>query len=306
MTAPYFPQDATTVAPQPLQNPLAGPQTAIGPQPFQSPLAALLGLFSRGAGDELEMFFKRQRQTAQFNPAFQLFNFLGTDPTQMASAPVGKPAKALSGVVRAAKTEIGAFTRPRHLPQTVEDVLKLGADKLKRVADDLLQYEKDAAVEVFGKESAAKYERAQRIVNSSSNVDSPMYREAENFISRVESKLSPAQEARLFGIGETGPTHEEVAELARHAWFYGASELKQMTTPQLRHSFVALLGGERQTGDLVVRYGLPRLWEELAKRGVSEQELLTQTLQRMGQRGIAAETAGEALSVRMKQMLERK
>jgi len=51
----------------------------------------LIGLVSRKAGDEVEMFFERQAKIAQRNPAFQLLGLLGgNDPVQMASGPVGK------------------------------------------------------------------------------------------------------------------------------------------------------------------------------------------------------------------------
>jgi len=93
-----------------LSNPHVGkePESArrrkpsIGAAPFRSPISAALGLFSRDAGDRVEMFFESQRKIAEHNPLFQLLGFMGgTDPVQMASGPVGKTVKALGKIEQA-------------------------------------------------------------------------------------------------------------------------------------------------------------------------------------------------------------
>jgi len=71
--------------------------------------------------------------------------------------------------------------------------------------------EKNAPAMVFGEEGAKAYNSAQKVINSStSDFYSQRYKDASALISKMEKGLTPEQERILFGIGETGPTLEEL------------------------------------------------------------------------------------------------
>ena len=73
--------------------------------------------------------------------------------------------------------------------------------------------EKADAIAVFGPEAAQRYERLQRRANSVSDLKAADKASAE--IGEMEAGLTPEQEARLFGIGERGPSAEELADYRR-------------------------------------------------------------------------------------------
>jgi len=69
---------------------------------------------------------------------------------------------------------------------------------------------------LFGRDGASEYARLQRIANSSTasqDVASAAYLQAQ----AMERTLSPAQQNRLFGIGETGYNEEELKAFAQAA-----------------------------------------------------------------------------------------
>ena len=192
---------------------------------------------------------------------------------------------------------------PPGVVQTYEDLLQMHPDEVKKAAKALKDYEEGSATEIFGKERAVQYERAQRIVNSSmADPHSEKYKQAGELIDQMEGGLTPVQEARLFGIGQTGPNYEEVKELARHAHSYSPEILVDEPTEVLVRSFVGLAGGDRPPADLLTRYALPRVFGELSSRGIPDKQLLDATIRRIVARtGIDPTTAAEALSGRMQQ-----
>lgn len=198
---------------------------------------------------------------------------------------------------RGPKSAVGS--RPPGLPRTEDDILGMEPHEVARAAKVLEQYERGAAEDVFGATRAKQYEAAQRLINSEMGHASPRYDGALKLIEQMEGGLTPEQSARLFGIGETGPTLETVREVARLAANYGKQALADTHTDELARSFAAFAGGERSTNDLLLRYALPRIYRELVGRGLSDADLVNKTLARMGERGIGAGTAGEALAARM-------
>ncbi len=80
---------------------------------------------------------------------------------------------------------------------------------LEREAED----EKAAADVVFGPVGARKYERLQRRANSASDLRAAD--EASAQLGEMEEGLTPEQETRLFGTGESGPSAEELADFRR-------------------------------------------------------------------------------------------
>jgi hypothetical protein len=70
---------------------------------------------------------------------------------------------------------------------------------------------KDAAMlkEFFGDEGAKRYNSLQRTANST---NAARANKASDELALMESRLSPEQQARLYGTGETGPTHEDFSD----------------------------------------------------------------------------------------------
>lgn len=73
--------------------------------------------------------------------------------------------------------------------------------------------EKQSVIDVFGEEKAKEYERLQRTANSA--FDPKRADEASEKLKEMESNLTPAQERRLYGFGETGTSYEEYQDFRR-------------------------------------------------------------------------------------------
>jgi hypothetical protein len=91
-------------------------------------------------------------------------------------------------------------------------IYMMNPDELEaaRVADKAS--EQGSAVEVFGVEKAKEYERLQRIANGTSSAAT----QASKDIEKMESALTSEQQSRLFGIGDSTPTHEDYTTFKRH------------------------------------------------------------------------------------------
>lgn len=194
---------------------------------------------------------------------------------------------------------VGEVTRS---PVELTDALKMTSDDLQSAAELETQYEKQDTVAVFGAEEAAKYERAQRIVNSSTvDPNSERYKTAEQLISDLEDNLTQEQQTRLFGFGETGMNAEDLRGLANTARQY--ADIQTETDDALVQSFSTLMAGERSVDDPNTQYALQAVYGELTRRGVTpDDELVTAVLSRMGEKGIETSTAAEALQGRMEQL----
>jgi hypothetical protein len=72
----------------------------------------------------------------------------------------------------------------------------------------------DAAMlkQLFGDNGAKRYNSLQRAANSTNTARAD---KASDELALMESKLTPEQQAKLFGTGETGPTHEDFADYRR-------------------------------------------------------------------------------------------
>jgi hypothetical protein len=74
---------------------------------------------------------------------------------------------------------------------------------------------KDSAMlkHLFGDAGAKRYNSLQRTAHSP--YDTARADEASDELALMESKLTPEQQAKLFGTGETGPTYEDFADYRR-------------------------------------------------------------------------------------------
>jgi hypothetical protein len=66
--------------------------------------------------------------------------------------------------------------------------------------------------QLFGDDGAKRYNSLQRVAHGTDNARADT---ACDEILLMESKLTPEQQAKLFGIGETGPTYEEFVDYRR-------------------------------------------------------------------------------------------
>ena len=66
--------------------------------------------------------------------------------------------------------------------------------------------------QLFGDEGAKRYNSLQRTAHSTNTARAD---KASDELALMESKLTPEQQAKLFGIGETGPTYEDFADYRR-------------------------------------------------------------------------------------------
>ncbi len=96
---------------------------------------------------------------------------------------------------------------------TFKDPVFLSAEELDRAVALSRRGEREGAIRVFGPEQAKKYERLQRTANTSIDVKKADI--ASDQLSKMESGLSKEQERILFGIGEKGPSFEDLKDFTR-------------------------------------------------------------------------------------------
>lgn len=138
------------------------------------------------------------------------------------AVPRGTPPEAPAPAAAPSEPQTQAPGAPR--PQPSKPLHEMTATELRDHAAELKTYDKSAAVEVFGPERAAEYERAQRISNSTMRgASDPAVKAADKLVSDMERDLTPEQEKRLFGIGEEGADYESIRDLSRKVgWVEGA------------------------------------------------------------------------------------
>lgn len=128
--------------------------------------------------------------------------------------------EALDSATRA--VEVGRLPTPDELPPVLGRGIEGGPRKpielmtraeLAEALAAAKNAEATAAVDVFGPEGAARYEALTRQANSA--VDPGRADTAAAELAEMESRLTPEQEARLFGIGEDGPGPDELAAVLR-------------------------------------------------------------------------------------------
>lgn len=185
---------------------------------------------------------------------------------------------------------------------TEKDILKMPMTQVTKLWNELKIQEANIDKDVLG-DKLGEYNQAQRIVNSSTiDLNSQRYKNAEATINRIESSLTPEQQNKLFGIGQKGVTAEDLQPLVNNLQDLMHEPLRQAPTDELIARMTHLLGGERSTSDLYLKFASLKIYEELMRRNIPQQKIIQATLGRMGERGITAGTSGEALSARIKNL----
>lgn len=163
-----------------------------------------------------------------------------------------------------------------HAGLTYRDVLGMSADDIRSAYAGQHAYEKGAEEAVFGAEGAKRYRRLQAKSNSSFDMRGADL--ASNEIAQMESGLTPAQQSRLFGIGETGYNASELRSIAEDAHFYRAEQAHDIPHEML----LSTVGREMTTGKPLEDAGsairLRDAMAELQRRGVTPEDALREGL----------------------------
>lgn len=175
-----------------------------------------------------------------------------------------------------------------------DDVMGLDADELRQSLDFEMARESGGEVEVFGEEGAKRYKAAQRTSNSYL-ADRAARDEADRIIAEMEGSLTPQQESRLFGIGETGYTAEELRDIVREVEFYAPENILDAPDELLRNTLGRELLTGKPTEDVISALRLRGALDELRRRGFEEQDILSAVVERAGREGITAEDASDLL-----------
>lgn len=270
-------------------------------------------VFRRG-GDEFVVLAPADVADAVRTRAEQLFgarqagdvevSLTGNVGNTFANADAGlQAAKQARKTQGTATTAAAQATVSQYRPPAEADVLAMSPDEVKAASGTARDYERSATVDVFGPEVAKEYERAQRIVNAPyADFDTPEYKAAEKRIDDLESNLTPEQQHRLFGVGETGLNADELRDLAKQASAYDPEVLASRTTDELLQSAGRLLGGERSATDLGLRYGASRVIGELVQRGVPDEQIVMAAMENLRQKGVPSETSSEFLVSQIQQL----
>ena len=104
---------------------------------------------------------------------------------------------------------------------STKPLYEMNPDELAGMAETLTAADKDIEVQLFGPAGAARYNRLQRTANSST-ASPESVAAAMHEIEGMEGTLTPEQQNRLFGIGDTSPALDDV-----HA-FQNAQELLEL------------------------------------------------------------------------------
>lgn len=113
---------------------------------------------------------------------------------------------------------------PTPAREPVLSIEGMTGDDLRAAAERERAWDRDAPIAIFGEEGAKRYERAQRLSNSTAT--SPEARAAQKaadkLLDEMHRSLTPEQEKRLFGIGEEGLNYEDLR--------YAADEIQAVET----------------------------------------------------------------------------
>ena len=178
------------------------------------------------------------------------------------------------------------------------DVTGMSPQQLRAAADIAKAYETSAAVEVFGVEGAARYERLQRRANSSTALPAAID-EASREIATMEAGLSSAAEQRLFGVGETGYNAEELGRFARAADSYTPEQLADQSDSYLQNTVGRELLERDPTQDPEAAIRLNGALTELARRGFSRDVILEAIRSRAQRSGYSPADTEEILQTKL-------
>ncbi|MCH7640995.1 hypothetical protein IID22_02270 [Patescibacteria group bacterium] len=96
--------------------------------------------------------------------------------------------------------------------KAVEDITELSVEELENRIDEARSAERNLLIELFGAEGAKRYRRLEARANSSF-ASFEATDKASDELGEMEDALTEAQQDRLFGVGEVGPTIEDLQEI---------------------------------------------------------------------------------------------
>ncbi len=162
--------------------------------------------------------------------------------------------------------------------EPVKQPWEMNLDELTAAEDDAKLTDKQLLTKLFGEEGAKKYNRLQRTANSTS-ISHERSSAAYDEVEAMEATLSEVQRRKLFGIGESGATPEELTDY-RKALQNVDQESPQAMGESLQWA-ISELGGAKSTDPAQmtpkerVRYAQVRHALEIAKEnGWDPQEVI--------------------------------
>lgn len=224
------------------------------------------------------------------------------DPFLGAIGGVGRAAMLPSSLGRVVDATGGATrVAAEVVPRAYEyaDLVSLHPKELIKIADAEIARDKNITKELFGEEGAKIYSRLQARANSM--MASPQEADAAyNKVVEMESRLTPAQQNRLFGIGETGFNVDDFKNIRRTAQDYLYAD--EFTTGDLLNTVARELTTGEPHKDVVSAIRLKAALAELGKRGVEGNDLLGALVARAARTKASEGDLMELFKTRMEQM----
>ncbi len=215
---------------------------------------------------------------------------IGGEPGEFVGPPAPEPAAAPAGRVSPV--------------YRYDDVTGMSADDLEAAHADQRAYEQGATVDVFGPEGAKRYEQLQRTANSTI-APHETTRAASDEIARMESGLTPAQEQRLFGIGEEGYNADDLRRIARAARDYHPANVADMPDADLLNTAGRELLSGNLKDDPVAVIRLHGALRELGNRGYDKSVIQDAVVRRAAREGVSPGDAQELLDANLRDLQTR-
>ncbi len=181
---------------------------------------------------------------------------------------------------------------PSYQGLTQDDVMTLPWQEIRESAEFEANREKNIEVELFGVEGARRYDQAQRRANSTAATREQLA-QADRIIAEMEGSLTPEQQNRLFGIGESGLNAEELAEISRAATDYSPESAREMDEPMLRNTVGREILIGRPDTNPVSGLRLRGALEELFRRGSTTADIMEMVVERAQREGTSPGDAAE-------------
>jgi hypothetical protein len=181
------------------------------------------------------------------------------------------------------------------------DLLGMAPEDIQRHAEAARAADARIEPELFGEEGAKRYQRLQRVANSTTRSHEETAA-ASDEIARMESTLSDAQRDRLYGIGDQGLSADDLKAAASSATFYHPDNAQHLNDANLLSTVGRELTTGRPESDITSALNLRGAAAELQRRtGKPMERIVMDALAERGRRGElgSATQAGELLRARM-------
>lgn len=181
------------------------------------------------------------------------------------------------------------------------DLLDMSPEEIQGHADEAISADRRIEPELFGEEGAKRYQRLQRVANSTTRSHEETAAAGDE-IARMESTLSDAQRDRLYGIGDQGLSADDLKAAASSATFYHPDNAQHLNAANLLSTVGRELTTGRPESDIASALNLKGAATELQRRtGKPIEQIIGEALTERGRRGELAspEQAGELLRARM-------